>query len=74
MKQPSDTQELYTMIAQGDTYLENKSENAVIKITRDGTFVKVKGLQEFKAKPGSNLVAEAMLELAVIAKEKYDSF
>lgn len=74
MTKPENTDQLYKMIVAGDTYLENKSENAVIKITRDGTFVKIKGLQEFKAKPGSNLVAEAMLELAVIEKEKYDSF
>ena len=55
-------------------YLFNDMEDAVVKSTPEGYWVKIKGMEEFKAKPGSSLVADAVLERKEITKKEYDDF
>ncbi len=59
------------------SYFKNTYEKAVLKSTpgKDGKiFVRFKGVPEFEAKQGSGVVAEAILEHALITKEEYDNF
>ena len=61
--------------SEGIVYFRNTHEDAVLKsIPDEGIFVKLRGGEEFKAKPGSALVADATLEGAEITKEEYNNF
>lgn len=59
----------------GIVYFKNTFEEAVLKsIPGEGIFVKLKGGEEFKAKKGSALVADAILEASEITKEEYNTY
>jgi len=69
-------EELYEKLQREPVYLYNDYEQAVVKLDNSlpNYLVKLKGREEFKAKTGSGVVAEAILDLLEISKEDYDNF
>ena len=57
-------------------YFEYPKEDVVLRSEPNGGsfYVKFRGKTEFKAEPGSKIVADATLEGQEITKEQYDKF
>ena len=74
MNKFKNTEQLYQTILKEIVYLKNSFENAVIKISKQGTFIKFKGKDEFKDDRASKVTADAILELNSISKSEYENF
>lgn len=62
-------------LARDTLYFKNTFENAcILSIPGGGYWVKFSNEKAFKAKEGSKLITDAILEYNEITKEEYDSF
>lgn len=71
-------EQFLTALGTKPMYLKNSFEDAVLRTEPTATglvvHVKFKGKQEFMAKKGSTVVADAYLEQALISEKEYLNF
>lgn len=55
-------------------YLKNEYEDALVKISNGSAWIKLKGGNPYTAFPGSEIVANAILDQKEITKSEYETF